>query len=88
MTEQSDRLLSLAYWSDILKKLKVLYTVKSMQSGKCSRAYCCVYFKNPASLRLMATFPISGNWMSGIARIMLVYQLILKTVRRFVQIKP
>nr|DAD60764.1 MAG TPA: hypothetical protein [Caudoviricetes sp.] len=26
-----------------------------------------MYLKNPANLRLMAPFPISVNWMSGIA---------------------
>ena len=36
-------------------------------------------FKNPASLRLMATFPIGRNWMPGIAIIMPVCQLDLKT---------
>ena len=60
-----------------LKRKGSVYCKVYRVVGFC-RVYCCVYFKNPASLRLMVTLPIRVNWMSGIARIMLVYQLILK----------
>lgn len=70
--------------SDVSRTLKAsvyCFTVYRVVNAREFTAVCI--FKNPASLRLMATFPISGNWMSGITRIMLVYQLILKNCSAF-----